>query len=161
MGKQILVPLKREDRMEELITYVEEIIQPGMEVRFLVRYDSGFGMALWAGHLAESTVRDSVAIGQIHTMYSQEDQQQAVAAKVFRACDSLRKKGAEITVNIYTGSLRGIVRSHIAGGDVHLVVTRSGIGPVVGNVLRRAASAFGLRRAGYRPVHLVHPSAVR
>ena len=38
MAKQILVPLTKGDRVEEIISYVEKVAQPGMKVVFLLRY---------------------------------------------------------------------------------------------------------------------------
>lgn len=35
MAKQILVPLKEHDRIEEIIPYIEEVARPGMRVVFL------------------------------------------------------------------------------------------------------------------------------
>ena len=162
MGKQILVPLKKEDRMEDVVPYMEELVQPGMKVQFLIRYDAGFDMALRASRAArESGVRDPAAFRKIAAMYSWEGQQRSAAAKVLPACESLREKGAEIFVDVYAGSLRRMVRSYTATGDVHLVVTKSGIGSAIGDLLSGAASVFGVRQAGYhRPVYLVHPSAV-
>ena len=36
MAEQVLVPLKRNDRVEEIIPYVEKVTRPGMEVGFLL-----------------------------------------------------------------------------------------------------------------------------
>jgi hypothetical protein len=161
MGKQILVPLKKEDRMEEVLPYVEEIIQPGTKVQFLICYDGSFELALQASRaVREAEVRDPAAFREVAAMYSGKGQRLAAAAKVLPACESLREKGAEVTIDLYTGSVRRMVRSYVATGDVHLVMTKSGIGSTIANLLSGAASVFGLRRAGYRPVYLVHPSAV-
>jgi hypothetical protein len=161
MGKQILVPLKKEDRMEDVLPYINEIVQPGTKVQFLIRYDADFETALRASRaVCEAEVRDPAAFSRIAAMYSWEGQRLAAAAKVLPACKSLREKGAEVAVDVYTGSLRRMVRSYVATGDVHLVVTKSGIGSAIGNLLSGAASVFGLRLSGYRPVRLVHPSTV-
>ena len=161
MGKQILVTLKKEDRMEDVLPYIHEIIQPGTKVQFLVRNDAGFDMALRASRATrEAEVRDPAAFRKITAMYSWEGQQKSAAAKVLPACESLRAKGAEVAVDVYTGSLRRMVRSYTATGDVHLVMTKSGIGSAIGNLLSGAASVFGLRTGFYRPVCLAHPSTV-
>jgi hypothetical protein len=38
MAAQILVPLKEDDRVEEIIPYIQQVTQPGMEVVFLTPY---------------------------------------------------------------------------------------------------------------------------
>jgi hypothetical protein len=38
MKKLILVPLKRNDRAEDLMPYVEEVVRPGMKAVFMVPY---------------------------------------------------------------------------------------------------------------------------
>jgi hypothetical protein len=62
MNKNILVPLGRYDRSEEMIPYIEKIARPGMKVVFLVRYPvDGF---VWAkeeyGMRAALKVKDLV-----------------------------------------------------------------------------------------------------
>jgi hypothetical protein len=43
MAEKILVPLKRHDRVEEMIPYIEKVTQPGTSVVFLVHHPaSGF-----------------------------------------------------------------------------------------------------------------------
>jgi len=163
MAKQILVPLKRDERVEDVIPYIERIVQPGMKVKFLLRYPlDGFDLALRASRAAgETGVGDLTEIRKIAAAYTWENQQRAAAVKVFPACAPLQKKGAEVCVDVYTGSLRRIVRSHVSSGDVHLVVTWAGIGPGIMSFLRGAASKFGLaKRTAYSPMRLVYPSTV-
>jgi hypothetical protein len=38
MSKKILVPLRQNDRTEEMVPYVEKVARPGMKVVFLVHY---------------------------------------------------------------------------------------------------------------------------
>jgi len=38
MSKKILVPLKKHDRIEEIVPYLEEVTQPGTNVVFLIHY---------------------------------------------------------------------------------------------------------------------------
>ena len=43
MATKILVPLKKHDRLEEIVPYIEELAEPGVSVVFLVRHPvSGF-----------------------------------------------------------------------------------------------------------------------
>ena len=40
MARQILVALKSEDRLSQMIPYIEKIAQPGMRVVFLIRFST-------------------------------------------------------------------------------------------------------------------------
>ena len=157
MNKKILVPLSRYDRSEAMIPYIEKVSRPGMKVSFLMRYPlDGF---FWGKE--EFGTRAKLQAKQLAKYYSWEGNLERAREIVASTCEALRAKGIEASVDVYAGSLKKAVRHHVAGGDVHLVVSNSGFGSVIGNLLSSAASAFGLRRAGYHPVCLVYPSAVR
>jgi hypothetical protein len=157
MNKKILVPLGRYDQSNAMIPYVEKITRPGMKVIFLMPYPvDGY---IWGKE--EWGVRAAMEAKKLAKYYSWEGNLERAKEKVARTCEALSVKGIEAGVEVYAGSLRRAVRSHVSTGDVHLVVTKSGIGSVMGNLLSGMVSVFGLRRGGYRPVHLVHPSAVR
>jgi len=156
MNKKILVPLRRYDQSDAMIPYVEKITRPGMKVIFLMPY-------LVDGHFwgkEECGVMAAMEAKRLAKYYSWEGNLERAKERVARTCEALSVKGIEASVELYAGSLRRAVRSHVSTGDVHLVVTKSGIGSFMGNLLSGMVSVFGLRRAGYRPVHLVHPSAV-
>jgi len=38
MAEKILVPLKRHDRVEEVVSYIEKVTQPGTSVVFLIHH---------------------------------------------------------------------------------------------------------------------------
>jgi hypothetical protein len=40
MPSQILVPLKRSDRVEQFLPYIDQVAQPGIQIVFLVPYGS-------------------------------------------------------------------------------------------------------------------------
>ena len=54
-----------------------------------------------------------------------EEQRLSAEHKVFLALEALLKRGIEITVDVYTGSLRRAVKSYTCKGDVHLIVMRA------------------------------------
>lgn len=157
MNKKILVPLSRYDRSEAMVPYIEKVARPGMKVIFLMAYPvDGY---IWGKE--EFGVRAQIEAKKLAKYYSWEGNLERAKEKVAGTCETLSVRGIEAGVEIYAGSLRRAIRSHVSTGDVHLVVTKSGIGSAIGNLLSRAASMFGFRRGGYRPVRLVHPSAVR
>ncbi len=133
MAKQILVPISRNDRVKEMIPYVERVAHPGMKVVFLLRYPvDGFDGYIRAGMATgETGIPNPEKVRKIGERYSMDSQQQMARQKVFPACDALQKKGAEVTVAVYTGSLKDAVKSYTAKGDVHLILQRAGIGHLV------------------------------
>jgi len=156
MDRKILVPLRRYDQSDAMIPYVEKITQPGMKVIFLMPY-------LVDGHFwgkEECGVRAAMEAKKLAKYYSWEGNLERAKEKIAHTCKALSVKGIEASVEVYAGSLKKAIRSHVSTGDVHLVVTKSGIGSVIRKLLTGTVSVFGFRRGGYRPVHLVHPSAV-
>src|SRR5437870_6043718 len=117
VAKQIVVPLTRHDRIEEIIPYLEEIAKPGMRVVFLVPY----GVELWA------YLRDHWITMESSTLAGKKIKEQKGSAEhgILAARDAFRSMGVEITVEVYTGSLKRVVNSYTANGDMHLTIVRT------------------------------------
>jgi hypothetical protein len=124
MNKKILVPLARNDRTEEMIPYIEKVARPGIKVVFLVRYPvDGF---IWAKE--EYGMRAALQARRLVTYYSWENNLENAKMKLSHVCEALSAEGVEATVDLYAGRLKKAVRSHTLNGDVHLIMTRAGIG---------------------------------
>ena len=124
MNKKILVPLGQYDRSEEMIPYIENVARPGMKVVFLVRYlVDGIG---WRKE--EYGMRAALEAKKLVNYYSWEGNVEKAKQQVAQACQALRAKGIETAVDVYAGSLKKAMRSHTLNGDVHLIMTRAGIG---------------------------------
>jgi hypothetical protein len=154
MNKKILVPLGQNDRAEEIIPYVEKVARPGMEVVFLVRYPvDGF---IWAKE--EFGMKAALEAKKLVHYYSWEENLHRAAEKLSSACAVLRPKGIEVAVDLYAGNMRSAVRDYTAKGDIHLIVTRAGIGQRIAGFLNGSNSLFDLfRRPAVSPVLLIHP----
>ncbi len=150
MAKQILVPISRNDRVKEMIPYVERVAHPGMKVVFLLRYPvDGFDGYIRAGMATgETGIPNPEKVRKIGERYSMDRQQQIARQKVFPACDALQKKGAEVSVEVYTGSLRRAVKNYARTGDVHLMMAHAGIGDIVSRFLKNLVSVL---RSSKRP----------
>ncbi len=150
MAKQILVPISRNDRVKEMIPYVERVALPGMKVVFLVRYPvDGFDEYIRAGMVTgETGIPNPEKVRKIGARYSWEGQQQSARQRVFPACHALQKKGAEVPVEGYAGSLRKAVKSYALTGDVHLMMAHAGIGRVISRSLK---NLFSILRSSKRP----------
>ena len=143
MNKKILVPLGQYDRSEEMIPYIENVARPGMKVVFLMRYPvDGF---IWAKE--EYGMRAALEAKKLVHYYSWEGNLEKAKKQIAPACEALRAKGIEATVDIYAGSLKKAVRSHTLNGDVHLIMTRAGIGDLDWKALRRHKLDFQMVQA--------------
>jgi hypothetical protein len=157
MNKKILVPLGQYDRSEEMIPYVEKIARSEMEVVFLMRYPvDGF---IWGKE--EDGVRAALEAKQLVNYYSWEGNLKRAKAKVAPAVEALRPKGIEVAADVYAGSLKNAVRSHMLNGDVHLIMTRAGIGDWIARLFDGTGSVFDwFRRPRFSPVLLINPRAI-
>lgn len=87
-----------------------------------------------------------------------EEQRLSSEHKVFLALEALLKRGIEITVDVYMGSLRKAVKSYTSKGDVHLIVTRARR-EMITDFLHKAFPAFGLfKHPTFSPILVLHPT---
>ena len=154
MNKKILVPLGQYDRSEEMIPYIEKVARPGMQVVFLMRYPvDGF---IWGRE--EYGMRGALEAKKLVNYYSWEGNLENAKRKVATACEALRAKGIEAAVDVYAGSLKKAVRSHMLNGDVHLIMTCAGIGDWIARLFGGTNSVFKwFKRPRFSPVMLINP----
>lgn len=156
MNKKILVPLGRFDRAEEMIPYIESVARPGMKIVLLFRYpvDGFIGSKTDGGVPKPSETRELV------NYYTWQGNLERAKRKAGAACEALRAKGFGVDVDLYAGSLKKAVKIHTANGDVHLIMTRAGIGQRIAGFLNGSSSLFDLfKRPVKQPVLLIHPGA--
>jgi len=154
MNKQILVPMKRNDQVEDLIPYVERVARPGMNVVFMVPYlGDGFR---WSN---EEFGRKAIEEGKrLACYYTWDTNLQKAKDRVASAAKILPGKGIEVVVEVYTGGMRDAVRMCAEKGEVHLIVTRAGIAQRIAGFLNgRNSLSDLLKRPALSPVLLIHP----
>ncbi len=154
MSEQILVPMTRNDRAEDLIPYVEKVARPGMKVVFMVPYPVE-GLC-WSN---EEFGRRAIEAGKrLARYYTWEANLQKARERIEPASKILPAKGVEVTVNLYAGSLRNAVHDYAAKGDIHLILTRAGIAQRIAGFLNgRNSLSDLLKRPALSPVLLIHP----
>ena len=155
MNQHILVPMKRSDRAEELIPYVEKVSRPGMKVIFMVPYPTdGFR---WA---REEFGRKAIEQAKSLADYYRWDANvQKAKDRVAPLLQSLTAKGIEVAVDLYAGSMRNAVQVYAAKGDVHLIVTRASTIERIAGILSGSNSLLDLfKRSVLSPVLLIHPT---
>jgi hypothetical protein len=90
--------------------------------------------------------------------YSWEGNLENAKKQVAPACEALRAKGIETAVGVYAGSLKKAVRSHTLNGDVHLIMTRAGMGDWIARLFNGTSSVFKwFKRRSFSPVMLINP----
>ncbi len=159
MAEKILVPLKRHDRVEEMIPYIEKVTQPGASVVFLVhdRVNSLKWLQAYCGIMA-CGLEKTMAIRKMIESYSEETRRRLAEQRVFHTCDALRRLGVKVAVEIYTGSLWKTLQSFISGGDVGLIVMRPGIGHLIMNFMQGMVSVSNMiGRTAFSPVFILSP----
>ena len=159
MGEKILVPLKRHDRVEEVIPYIEKVTQPGMSVVFLIhRPVNGLKWLQAYCGIMQSGLEKTLAIRRMIESYSAKMRGQLAQRKVFHTCGALHRVGGKVAVEIYTGSLRKTLKSYVLHGDVDLIVMRPGIGYQIMNFLAGIVSIRNtLRKTAFSPVFVLNP----
>ncbi|MBI4445081.1 MAG: hypothetical protein HY645_04155 [Acidobacteria bacterium] len=127
MAGQILVPLDRKDRLKEILPCLEDIAQPGMRVVFLIPdHIDGFGCLLHHKGMMETGLYTALAVKKLADQYMAENRRDSVKQKVFLASEGLRKRGVDIAVEFYTGSLRSALKRYPLAGDAQIMTpTRS------------------------------------
>lgn len=160
MAKQILFPLKRDDRIEDLIPFLEELAKPGMRVVFLVPYPVESWLYLKDHWVTTESPREATLAGRkIMDRYSWEVQKGLAEQKVAPAREVLQKVGMEVGVDLYTGSLRKVIEDCTANGDAPLIMMRAGSGHPLMRLLSRTILPFGLfKRPSSPPIVLLHPN---
>ena len=161
MAGQILVPLRGSDRIELFLPYVEQIAQPGMKVVFLVHLGLSRFKELTDQLLAIHTgIQPAFLPGQRREQAVVEDARRSTQQRVLSACETLRKKGVTVDVNIYAGRLRRVVREYLEKEDVHLVIMRPNIDRQTACLRKIGSLLRFFKPATVPPVLLLHPSNI-
>ena len=156
MSKQILVPMKRNDRVEDFIPYVEDVARPGMKVVFMVAYPVD-GLR-WSN---EEFGRKAIAEGKrLASYYAWDANVKKAKDRVSPALEILPSKGIEVSVELYAGNPRSAIEVRTTKGDVHLIVARAGITQKIAALLNGSNSLFDLfQRPTHAPILLIRAGA--
>lgn len=106
MTGQILVPLRKGDRIEDVVPYLEQIARPGCKVTLLIHY-SVEGLDWFQGQSMPSVVEKEKLVGEKNT---------------FLSLQALRKRDVTVALDIYAGPLRKVVKQYTLRGDIDLIM---------------------------------------
>jgi hypothetical protein len=170
MPEQILVALKSHDRLSRMVPYIEEVAKPGMKVVLLIpnEREAAFNTSQYNSSVANSfaeqrslhQLEDSIGpTSNITGAQLLEQQILRAEHKAFLALERLLKKGIEITVHVYTGSLRKMVKSYTHKGNVHFVMKRAGRALMMMQFFRRAVPNFVvLKPPSFSSIRMLRPN---
>ena len=141
MNQKILVPLKRHERLEAIVPYIEKVAKPGASIIFLVRHPvSGFKWLQAYCGIAQCGLEKNLAVGRMIESYSLKTRRQLAERRVFHACSALHDLAVNIAVDVHTDNLRTVLQAYANRGDAPLVIMRAGIGQRIMSFLRCFAS---------------------
>jgi hypothetical protein len=160
MATKILVPLKKHDRLDEIVPYIEEMAEPGASVVFLVRHPvSGFKWLQAYAAISQCGIETALVIRKMIESYSTRMRMQLARQKVFCTCETLLGLGVIVTVDIYAGSLSKTLSSYTSHENVQFVVMQPGIGQRIASYLQGVTSIQSIFRHSFSSSIFIRPSA--
>jgi hypothetical protein len=113
--------MHRNDPLDKIVTYIEKLAQPGMKVVFLVQWNSdSFGVLKDAQIGEPPSETASPAVGTAKAIDPQ--QQRVLEEKILSASRALQRTGAEIDVDVYTGSLAETMARYKGDGGGYILI---------------------------------------
>ncbi len=103
MNKKILVPMKRNDRVEDFIPYVENVARRGMKVVFLIPYPVA-GLRWSTKELGHKAIMEGQRLARYYTW---DANLKKAKDWISAALKVLPAKGIEVGVDLYAGSSAG------------------------------------------------------
>jgi hypothetical protein len=162
MPDEIVVILKRRDRIEEILPYITKLARPVMRVLFLVPYPVDSGSYLRDHWITTESKSQAKAAGtKLIRRYAWDVQREIAERKLAAAEEALRRLQIEVDVELYTGGLKRAAKTCKEKNGDQLIMAS-----VAGDTLweRLAAKIPGLRpaqRRRFSPVMLMHVSSAR
>lgn len=157
--RKILIPLRHRERLELFLPYIEELARPGSTIVFLVPISHNRFELITDQLLAIHTgLTPGLLTGRNAEIFARRIS--SVEQGVSSHCLALRERGVKISVSVFAGSLRKIVRDYAQRKDIHLIIMRG----TSENLLTRAGRKLGLfanvfTTKALPPVLLFHPSS--
>jgi hypothetical protein len=160
MNRQVLVPLKKGDRIEEILPYVEDVAQSGTKVIFLVHLGTNRFKEL-AGQLL--AIQSGLPVNFNTENVASENRAPGLSIRektIRRVTQELHYRGVTIEVKFYSGSLARLVRECMGTEPIQFVMLRSAQSRVLG-WLHAIAHVLKIAKPSLKiPVLLLHPNDV-
>jgi hypothetical protein len=161
MAAKILVPLKKHDRVEEIVPFIEKVAQPGTRVIFLVRHPvNGLKWLQAYSAISQCGIESAPPVRKMAESYSARMRMQLGRQKVFNTSEALHKLDVRVGVDVYAGSLSKTLRSYENNEDGQLVLIQPSIRQRIVSFLQGTVSLRRLfSRRSFSSVILLHGAA--
>ncbi len=106
MSGQILVPLKKHDRIEEILLYLDVLARPGMKVVFLTPYQEKVSWMEVQLIAMQTRTGAITTITALKAKASREAHMRWVEERIRPGRQTLEKKGTTVAVQCYNSSLQ-------------------------------------------------------
>ena len=160
MNRQVLVPLKGRDRIEEFLPYVEDIAQPDTKIVFLIHFGTRHYKELAGQLLAFQTGPPVNSSLNCTAPQDRDDGESTVERQIQIASEELRSRGVKIEVKFCTGSLRKMVQEYMQSDPVPLVMMSRGRNRFLSWLNEICLSLRVAKPSPAMPVLLLHPGKV-
>jgi hypothetical protein len=158
LTEQILVPLRRHDRVEEFLPYVEDIARPGMTVVFLVYLGRSGLKELTDQLLAIQTGCPELLPAMSSAEEIVGNRRRLAEAQITAACLALRNRGVRIEVNVYAGRLQRIIDEYLQKQDVQFIMMRPSGSRMMRFLRNHGSMSRFVKLSPVPPVLLLHSS---
>ncbi len=161
MAEKILVPLRKGDRIDEVIPYLEKVAQTDTLVVFLIHHrECAFRWLEAYCGIMEGGLDNALMLRRMIESYSIKTRRQLAEQKVFQTCQALHRLGVKTAVELYSGGVKKILNGYVSKGDVDLVIMRPKTEFQIIRAIKKALARWsGLERPSVPPVLLLHPGA--
>ena len=147
MKKQILVALRSENPLCEIMPYLDAVTRPNTTVVLLIPYYKvsrrlqAWGDSREKTHGAGETMSAWSSYPERES--SEDEKKRLTELRVALTEQAMRKKGVEIVTDIYRGRLRKVIKGYMRNGEVHLIIGRKKFDVGFSGLLQKAPLLFG------------------
>src|SRR5262245_34255540 len=118
--------MRRDDRIEDVVPYLEQIARPGCKVTLLIHY-SVQGLDWFQDKSISSVVRE---------------QKLGTKKNTLLALEPLRERNVTVALDIYAGPLKKVVKQYTLRGDIDLIMIAARGRPWTGRLFRNCLLFF-------------------
>ena len=159
MKDRILVPVVGRDRLDKMVSLIDSVAKPGMTIVFLVRSAANRCARLNA-HLTAIQTGNVLALEvlNIRECGRLEAEQRSAEAKLRAVCKSLKSKGLQTEVRLYTGRFKKVLAGLNKDENIRFVLMISGSAGALTRALRAVVRVFNpINPFYFSPLLLINP----
>jgi hypothetical protein len=148
MEAKIVAAFGRQDEVDDLISYLENLTRPGMTVILLVRYPLESWPYLRDHWVTTESVQAARERGrEIIERHSWQTQRELAERKFAAVREALAKKGVEVEVSFYTSGLKAALLEYSADPEVFWIVRPTSTGQLWPRIVEKIVAPLGAFRS--------------